>query len=134
MPASQRRSSSSRTSDRRSGAAGGDDESEAISTTFSPYSLFPRVGRSEDEEGHEASWLHELIAGAAAFKTQKAYPDHDEKNGTPQNHETAKELLAGFAAAAADRFIETKGIDFIDREKAKHEGRRSSPRTHLLDR
>ncbi|GAA6019259.1 hypothetical protein JCM10207_005056 [Rhodosporidiobolus poonsookiae] len=78
----------------------------------------------QNEEPHEASWSHELIAGAAAFEAQKAYLEHKEKNGTPQNHEMAKELLAGFAAAAADRLIETKGLDFIDREKAKHEAKK----------
>jgi hypothetical protein len=30
-----------------------------------------------------------------------------------------KELLAGFAAAEVDKLVETKGLDYIDREKAK---------------
>ncbi|KAE8419691.1 hypothetical protein BDV36DRAFT_251005 [Aspergillus pseudocaelatus] len=50
----------------------------------------------------------------------KAYNDHCEKNGQPQSHETAKELLAGFAGAFIDREFESKGLDFIDKEKAKY--------------
>jgi hypothetical protein len=39
--------------------------------------------------------------------------------GKPQSHEEAKEIMAGFAGAFIDREVETKGLDFIDREKAK---------------
>ncbi|GAA6037387.1 hypothetical protein JCM8097_008544 [Rhodosporidiobolus ruineniae] len=78
----------------------------------------------QNEEPHESSFTHELIAGAAAFEAQKAYMDFKEKNGAPQDHETAKELLAGFAGAAADKLFETKGLDFLDREKAKYEAKR----------
>ncbi|BGP64341.1 hypothetical protein NBRC10512v2_005698 [Rhodotorula toruloides] len=35
----------------------------------------------------------------------------------------ARELLAAFAAAEADKLIETKGLDFIDREEAKRQAR-----------
>lgn len=35
----------------------------------------------------------------------------------------AKELMAGFAGAFIDREVETKGLDFVDREKAKHQAR-----------
>jgi len=31
-----------------------------------------------------------------------------------------KEILAGIAAAEVDKLFETKGLDFLDREKAKH--------------
>ena len=31
----------------------------------------------------------------------------------------AKELFAGFAGAFIDREVETKGLDFVDRERAK---------------
>jgi hypothetical protein len=43
--------------------------------------------------------------------------------GQPDDHAKAKELLAGFAGAFIDREVETKGLDFIDREKAKHHAR-----------
>lgn len=41
--------------------------------------------------------------------------------GQPPNHQMAKELFAGFAGAFIDREVETRGLDFIDREKAKRQ-------------
>ncbi|KAI0088442.1 hypothetical protein BDY19DRAFT_951016 [Irpex rosettiformis] len=75
-------------------------------------------------EEHKAKLSHELIAGAAAFEAAKAYENHVERNGQPDNHATAKELLAGFAGAFVDREVESKGLDFIDRERAKREAER----------
>jgi hypothetical protein len=69
---------------------------------------------------HKATLSHELIAGAASFEAMKAYEKHCEENGQPESHAVAKELLAGFAGAFVDRMAETKGLDFIDRERAKH--------------
>ncbi|KAG1768489.1 hypothetical protein EDD22DRAFT_232240 [Suillus occidentalis] len=69
---------------------------------------------------HKAQLSHELIAGAASFAAMKAYNAHCEKNGKPASHDMAKELLAGFAGAFVDRMVETKGLDFIDKQKAKH--------------
>ncbi|KAI9508866.1 hypothetical protein F5148DRAFT_963608, partial [Russula earlei] len=71
---------------------------------------------------HKAELSHELIAGAASFAAAKAYEDHAAKNGKPDSHAKAKELIAGFAGAFIDRIVETKGLDFIDKEKAKHQG------------
>ncbi|BGP18196.1 hypothetical protein JCM10213_009040 [Rhodosporidiobolus nylandii] len=85
-------------------------------------------------EENKASWTHELLAGAAAFEAQKAYADHCEKNGKPESHAVARELLAGFAGAAADRLIETKGADFVDRERAKYEARRQCEEAVQPDR
>ncbi len=45
------------------------------------------------------------------------------KTGKPVSHQFAKELLAGFAGAEVDKLAETKGADFIDREKAKHQAK-----------
>lgn len=41
--------------------------------------------------------------------------------GEPASHDKAKEIFAGFAGAFVDREVETRGLDFIDREKAKRE-------------
>ncbi|KAG2077386.1 hypothetical protein BDR04DRAFT_1066041 [Suillus decipiens] len=60
---------------------------------------------------HQASLSHELLGGAVAFEAAKAYEDHCARNGQPQSHALAKELLAGFAGAAVDRLVETKGAD-----------------------
>ncbi|KAF7712226.1 Uncharacterized protein PECH_003815 [Penicillium ucsense] len=72
---------------------------------------------------HEASFAHELLAGAASFEAAKAYEDHVARNGAPPNHAMAKELMAGFAAAFIDREVETRGMDFVDKERAKRQAR-----------
>ncbi|KAJ5126589.1 hypothetical protein N7448_007368 [Penicillium atrosanguineum] len=72
---------------------------------------------------HDASFSHELIAGAASYEAAKAYEEHCERNGQPESHDKAKEIMAGFAGAFIDREVETKGLDFIDREKAKRASR-----------
>ncbi|WOO84404.1 uncharacterized protein LOC62_06G007925 [Vanrija pseudolonga] len=72
-----------------------------------------------DHPEHEAKLSHELIGGAAAFAAAKAYQNHLAANGQPQSHANAKALLAGFAGAFIDREFETKGLNFLDREKAK---------------
>jgi hypothetical protein len=41
--------------------------------------------------------------------------------GQPGSHDEAKELFAGFAGAFVDREAETRGLDFIDRERAKRD-------------
>ncbi|KAJ5923464.1 hypothetical protein N7454_008709 [Penicillium verhagenii] len=94
------------------------------------------------DEHHEASFSHELLAGAASFAAARAYENHVAQNGThttptpftphmnladlscdiirrSPNHAMAKELMAGFAGAFIDREVETKGLDFVDRERAK---------------
>ena len=48
----------------------------------------------------------------------------DDVPGKPVSHQFAKELLAGFAGGEVDRLAETKGEDFVDREKAKHEAKK----------
>ncbi|RMZ78934.1 hypothetical protein DV737_g3713, partial [Chaetothyriales sp. CBS 132003] len=72
---------------------------------------------------HEAKLSHELLAGAASAFAAREYEKHQEANGKPANHQVAKELLAGFAGAFVDREAETRGLDFIDREKAKRHAR-----------
>ncbi|KAF9567309.1 CipC-like protein [Agrocybe pediades] len=68
---------------------------------------------------HKAELSHELIGAAASYEAMKAYENHVARNGKPDSHAQAKELLAGFAGAFIDREVETKGLDFIDKEKAK---------------
>ncbi|KAL1884588.1 hypothetical protein Plec18167_002178 [Paecilomyces lecythidis] len=83
--------------------------------------------------GHKAELSHELIAGAASYEAAKAYENHVAKNGQPPSHEKAKELLAGFAGAFIDREVETKGLDYVDREKAKHQAREHIERGYEED-
>ncbi|EIW61948.1 uncharacterized protein TRAVEDRAFT_163607 [Trametes versicolor FP-101664 SS1] len=70
---------------------------------------------------HKAELSHELIAAAASYEAAKAYERHCESEGKPPSHEKAKEIMAGFAGAFIDRMVETKGLDFIDTEKAKRQ-------------
>ncbi|MQY30716.1 DUF3759 domain-containing protein [Nocardia aurantia] len=74
-------------------------------------------------EPHEASWTHELIAGAAGFEAMRAFEKHEEREGKPVHHALVKELLAGFAAAEVDKLFESKGLDWLDRERAKEHAR-----------
>ncbi|KIK03211.1 hypothetical protein K443DRAFT_676874 [Laccaria amethystina LaAM-08-1] len=69
---------------------------------------------------HKAHLSHELIAAAASYEAAKAYEKHCADNGKPSSHAKAKELLAGFSGAFIDRVVETKGLDFVDKQKAKH--------------
>ncbi|KAL1962119.1 hypothetical protein VTN77DRAFT_586 [Rasamsonia byssochlamydoides] len=68
---------------------------------------------------HKAELSHELIAGAASYEAAKAWEEHLAREGKPDDHAKAKEILAGFAGAFIDRLVETKGLDYIDRERAK---------------
>jgi len=69
---------------------------------------------------HKAELSHELTAAAASYEAAKAYENHCKENGKPESHAKAKELLAAFSGAFVDRVVETKGLDFVDKEKAKH--------------
>jgi len=68
---------------------------------------------------HKAKLSHELISGAATYEAAKAYEEHSKKHGKPTSHEKAKEVFAGFSGVAVDRFVETKGLDFINKDKGK---------------
>lgn len=41
------------------------------------------------------------------------------KTGEKPDHAKAKEVIAGLVSAGATRLIETKGLNFVDKEKAK---------------
>ncbi|KAM5540524.1 hypothetical protein V8D89_005982 [Ganoderma adspersum] len=68
---------------------------------------------------HQAKLSHELIAAAASYEAAKAYEDHVAKNGQPDSHAKAKEILAALAGGFVDRIVETKGLDYVDKQKAK---------------
>lgn len=93
--------------------------------------LFEQFSQHHDQveqtgDEHKSSLSHEMIGGAAGFAAMKAYEAHEAKEGKPQSHQLAKELLAGFAAAEVDKLCETKGLDFIDREKAKRQAKQNA--------
>ncbi|KAF8549081.1 hypothetical protein OG21DRAFT_1606605 [Imleria badia] len=72
-------------------------------------------------DNHKASMTHELLSGGVAYEAAKAYENHCQENGHPVDHATAKAVLAGFTGAAADRLVETKGLDYLDREQASQQ-------------
>ncbi|OZJ05809.1 hypothetical protein BZG36_00874 [Bifiguratus adelaidae] len=90
----------------------------------SHQTLMARQVYQSDE--HKSSWSHELIGGAAGFEAMRLYEQKCEREGKPQSHALAKEILAGIAAAEIDKLAETKGLDFIDREKAKYHAREAA--------
>jgi len=67
------------------------------------------------------SYTHEAIAGAAGFEAAKAWENKQRADGQPVDHAFAKEAIAGLAGAEVDKLAETKGLDYIDREKAKRD-------------
>jgi hypothetical protein len=80
-------------------------------------------GQVYGDDAHHGSFTHELIAGAAGFEAMKAYERHREAEGIQEHHELGKEMIAGFAAAEADKLFETRGLDFLDREEARRQSR-----------
>ena len=50
----------------------------------------------------------------------QAYQKHLRSTGQQVSHPVMKEMLASLAAAEIDKLFESKGLDMIDREKAKH--------------
>ncbi|DBA98932.1 hypothetical protein WJX77_000924 [Trebouxia sp. C0004] len=75
---------------------------------------------------HEGSMTHEALGGAAAFAAMRAYEKHQAANGQPPSHQFAKELIAGIAGAEVDKLVETKGLDYVDREKAKRHAKQQA--------
>jgi len=88
------------------------------------HDAYQQVENSGDD--NKAEFSHELLGGAAAFGAMKLFEDRQRKEGKEVSHGFAKELLAGFAGAEVDRLAETKGADFVDREKAKRHAREST--------
>ncbi|KAH8808706.1 hypothetical protein F5884DRAFT_858228 [Xylogone sp. PMI_703] len=82
------------------------------------------------EGNHEAKFSHELLAGAASFGAMKIFEDRQRREGKPVSHQFAKELLAGIAGAEVDKLAESKGADWIDREKAKRHARENAERMY----
>ena len=52
-------------------------------------------------------------------------------SGKVVNHQFAKEMLVGIAGAEVDKLFETKGLDFLDKEKAKRHAEKQAE--HLYD-
>ncbi|EWC47470.1 hypothetical protein DRE_00438 [Drechslerella stenobrocha 248] len=60
--------------------------------------------------GHRPKRTHELLAAAAAFAAFHKFQTHQREQGRPVSHVLAKDLLAAFAAAEAEKLIESRGL------------------------
>lgn len=90
------------------------------------------VYQDEYSDDHKAKLSHELIGGAAAFEAMHLWESKQRREGKEVSHGFAKEALAALAGAEADKLFETKGLDFLDREKTKRHAKRQAE--ELYDR
>ncbi|KAK5113433.1 hypothetical protein LTR85_010861 [Meristemomyces frigidus] len=90
---------------------------------------YDQVYNQDQGDQNEGKFSHELLAGGASFAAMKVFEDRQRSEGKTVNHQFAKEMLAGIAGGEVDKLCETKGADYVDRERAKHE---SKQRTEQL--
>ncbi|KAF8855028.1 hypothetical protein BDZ45DRAFT_676527 [Acephala macrosclerotiorum] len=76
--------------------------------------------QAQSGDVNQSSFSHEALAGAASFGAFKVFEDRQRAEGKPVSHQFAKEMLVGLAGGEVDKLAETKGMDWVDREKAKH--------------
>jgi len=95
---------------------GGDNHEDAYNAVY----------QDQDQPDNEGSWSHEAVGGAAAFFAMREYEKHQSQNGQPPSHQFAKEMMAGIAGAEVDKLAETKGMDYLDREKAKRHAKQEA--------
>jgi len=77
------------------------------------------------DDPNQGKFSHELVAGAASFEAFKLFEDRQRKEGKPVSHQFAKEMLAGIAGGEVDKLAETKGMDFVDRERTQHRAKKN---------
>jgi len=70
---------------------------------------------------HDGSKMHEVLAAGASFYAAREY---EKKYGKEGDHAFAKEALAGLAGAFIDHEVETRGLNEVDKLKAKHEAKK----------
>lgn len=71
------------------------------------------------------------MAGAASFEAMHLWEKKQREEGNTVSHGFAREALAAVAGAEVDKLFETKGLDFLDREKAKRQAQDNA--VHLYD-
>ncbi|EJT98330.1 hypothetical protein DACRYDRAFT_70765 [Dacryopinax primogenitus] len=75
-----------------------------------------------------AHLTYEIIAAAAGFAAMRMWEDNLRQQGHAPHHSLARELLAAFAAAEIEKLVETKGLAWLDKERAKREAAQSADR------
>lgn len=83
-----------------------------------------------DGQPHESKLSHELVGGAAAFEAMHLFENRQRGEGKAVSHGFAKEMIAAFAGAEVDKLAETKGLNFLDKEKAKHHARKQADKLY----
>lgn len=58
------------------------------------------------------------------------WENQQRSSGQTVSHSLAKELLAGIAGAEVDKLAETKGLSFLDKEKAKHHAKKQAEKLY----
>ncbi|KAJ7368374.1 hypothetical protein DFH08DRAFT_831239 [Mycena albidolilacea] len=91
----------------------------------------PSTRRSSRTSWSSAPPPMRVVAPSCHRKTEPHHregvlEDHCAANGKSDSYVKVKELMAAFSAAFDDRMVETKGLDGIDREKARHDAPRYS--------
>jgi hypothetical protein len=81
-------------------------------------------------EEHKAEWTHEFLGAAAGFAAMKAYNKKKEEEGIVEDHQLSKELLAALAGGVIDNLVETKGMDWFDKHKAKKQAEEEAQRLY----
>ncbi|CAG8473753.1 7481_t:CDS:2 [Cetraspora pellucida] len=83
------------------------------------------------EKKHKGHLTHEIIAGAAAFEAMRQFEKkHQEETGKKDKFAFAKEAFAAVAAAEAEKLIETKGLDALDKMKAKQHAKEAAEKLY----
>lgn len=102
--------------------------STSARTRLTPPTGDAKEARDEvyDGQPHESKMSHELLGSAAAFEGMRLWEQNQRKEGKPVEHGLAKEMLAAAAGFEVDKLVETKGLDFVDREKAKHHAKKQA--------
>ncbi|KAI5250802.1 hypothetical protein E4T42_04768 [Aureobasidium subglaciale] len=80
---------------------------------------------------HKGKLSDEVIAGSASFAAMHELEKKLRHDGQPMQHRMAKELLAGMCGAEIDKLVETKGLDYMDTQKAKRQTKQNAE--HLYD-
>lgn len=78
----------------------------------------------EDNQRREGMFSHTLPLSPLPDSSHHVMMDmlmvNFTSTGKPVSHQFAKECLVGLAGAEVDKLAETKGMDYIDRERAKY--------------
>ena len=86
---------------------------------FDMFGAQDAYGQVYDDDRPRHEITHELIAGAAGFEAMRMYEHHREREGIPEHHELAKELLAAFVAAEIDKHFERGHYGHLNRHEAR---------------